>query len=89
MVVDDVESKCLNLSLGFELGFSFHHLHMSRHRDIRNLNIQGLDPPRIYLDSSMTQHIDHLDDDALSDGGEDELTEEQQGASLARAIHHL
>ncbi|KAF9482030.1 hypothetical protein BDN70DRAFT_488629 [Pholiota conissans] len=34
---------------------------MSRHRDVRNLNI-----------------ADELDDDALSDGGDDELTQEQQ-----------
>ncbi|KAF8901630.1 hypothetical protein CPB84DRAFT_1846637 [Gymnopilus junonius] len=35
---------------------------MSRHRDIRNINI-----------------ADELDDDALSDGGEEEMTSEQQG----------
>jgi len=51
---------------------------MSRHRDIRNLNIQG-----VFESTSIQQpvyaRLDELDDHALSDGG-DELTPDQEGS---------
>lgn len=51
---------------------------MSRHRDFRNLNINGkVAAIDVFVISNLT--IDELDDDALSDGGEEDMTDEQHG----------
>ena len=61
---------------------------MSRHRDIRNLNIQCMLLPRHHISCPLTYPAAELDDDALSDGGE-ELTEEQEcEAALISAPEH-
>lgn len=54
---------------------------MSRHRNIRNLNIEGdlQCSVNIYTSFTRGQLADELNDDALSDGGDEELTAEQQG----------
>jgi hypothetical protein len=53
---------------------------MSRHRLVKNINIRGIVPVLYLITSSFSGSIDELDDDALSDGGEDdEMTSEQHG----------
>lgn len=60
-----------------------HSLHplstMSRHRDIRNLDFEG-EHRYARGKAAADQFAAELDDDALSDGGE-ELTEEQESMS--------
>jgi hypothetical protein len=53
---------------------------MSRHRLVKNINIRGIVLVLYLMTSSFSESIDELDDDALSDGGEDdEMTQEQHG----------
>lgn len=58
---------------------------MSRHRDFHNLNIHGLTLPLNNL-NKLSKPLDELDDDALSDGGEEEMTIEQQGLPEANIL---
>jgi hypothetical protein len=53
---------------------------MSRHRFVKKINIDGLTLSFLSNGANMlTPLLDELEDDALSDGGEDDLTPEQQG----------
>lgn len=54
---------------------------MSRHRDIRNLDVAGKSNRSLFLNMQAQRSSAELEDDALSDGG-DELTEEQEGMYL-------
>jgi len=57
---------------------------MSRHRLIKKMNIAGLQSVYNFTCSITTLQIyilDELDDDALSDGGDEDLTPEQEGVS--------
>jgi hypothetical protein len=56
---------------------------MSRHRNVRNLNIAGktISSSLRLLNYWIDINTDELDDDALSDGGDEELTPEQQGSN--------
>ena len=58
---------------------------MSRHRDFHNLNIHGLTLSLNNL-NKLSKPLDELDDDALSDGGEEEMTIEQQGLPEANIL---
>ena len=52
---------------------------MSRHRDFRNLNIRGEGHLLQTRNKLLISFLDELDDDALSDGGEEEITDEEYG----------
>jgi hypothetical protein len=57
---------------------------MSRHRLIKKMNIAGLQSVYNFACSITILQLyipDELDDDALSDGGDEDLTPEQEGVS--------
>jgi hypothetical protein len=59
---------------------------MSRHRDFRNININGKPCFFGQYYAGYDLWVAELEDDALSDGGEEEMTPEQQGLPAATLL---
>lgn len=66
---------------------------MSRHRLVRNMNIQGMSRDNrdssTSLDQSQSGFTDELDDEAMSDGGDAELTQEDYGKKRIISCYNI
>ena len=70
----------------------FTYAKMSRHRLIKKMNIAGMQSaynPGCSITLLQIYILDELDDDALSDGGDEDLTPEQEGASQCLIVREL